>query len=467
MAVQRMRGVDASFLYWETPTLHMHTLKVSIVDPAGFPGGYSFDKFRKVLADALHLLPAFRLRPVHVPLELDYPVLIEDPEFDISRHVRRMQVPTPGGMEGLHTAVGEIASRQLRRGQPLWEITAVEGLEGGKVAFVVKIHHAFADGAAAVGMVQRVLQPVSGPESQEPPPPWEPDPIPGRGELLRMAAVHFGERVVHLPLLLWRTIVARLAILARRLRGVRRAGRPFRTPATRFDHALTPARAFSTAVLPFADLREVKDASGATVNDVVLAVCAGALRSYLFAKGELPDRPLVASVPVGTERATEQHLFGNHVNGVFATLPTHEADPLERVRFVQEVMAREKEELQIKGETMFEEWAEYRPGPLVAAVSRFYSNRRMAERHRSMFNLIVSNVPGPREPLQVGGALLTELYSVGPILEGTCLNITAWSYAGQLYVSLLTCPAHVPDIDDLATRLQPALDDLLAAVRSK
>ncbi|MFY9587262.1 MAG: wax ester/triacylglycerol synthase domain-containing protein, partial [Actinomycetota bacterium] len=182
--MERMTGMDAGFLYMETPSLHMHTLKIGVIDPGGVEGGYTFDRFRQELEKRLHLLPPFRRRVVDIPRGIHHPVWIEDPEFDITRHLRRTQVPSPGGTREMDAVIGEIASTQLRRDRPLWEIWALEGLQDGHVAFVAKIHHALADGVAAAALLANVLSADPEPADPDPPSaPWRPDPIPDGREL--------------------------------------------------------------------------------------------------------------------------------------------------------------------------------------------------------------------------------------------------------------------------------------------
>lgn len=208
----------------------------------------------------------------------------------------------------------------------------------------------------------------------------------------------------------------------------------------------------------------MRRALGVSLNDVFLATCAGALREYLLSIGMAVGAPLVSSVPVGTDRGgDEPRLVGNKVSTIFSPLPTNEADPRERIRIVHEATAGEKAELAIKGESMLEELAEYRPPKLTSWAMRTYSRHGLADRHRAPINLVTSNVPGPSEPLQISGAKLVEIYSVGPILEGIGLNLTGWSYVDTLYVGIVACPEAIPDLDHLGELLEAALAELVAA----
>jgi diacylglycerol O-acyltransferase len=460
--MKQLTGSDASFLYAETPTLHMHTLKVAVIDPATFPGGYAFDRVEEVLAERLHLLPPFRRRVVEIPGGLSHPVWIEDPDFRLANHLRRVQAPAPGGERELAAVVSDIASTQLDRSRPLWEISIVEGLAGGNIACVAKLHHAIADGAAAVWLLMNAL-----PSDPVPPPPpenpWKPDRIPSRRSLLLVALRRAGRNLLMLPVLIWRAILGAVGVSRRRKGGGLPPAPPFGTPVTRFNRGLTPNRTFATASVHLSDMKVVRDALGCSINDVFLAICAGALRDYLAERGELPELPLVTSIPVATDRGGPPRFWGNRVASLFTLLPLEVDDPVERLRVIRERTQASKEELAIRGPEMTQMWTEFMlPRPSAWAVSQI-ARFRLADRLRPPINLVTSNVPGPTVPLHVLGAHLLSIHSVGPILEGVGLNITAWSYMDAVNFGLLACPEATPDLWSLAECLPAALDELLHA----
>jgi diacylglycerol O-acyltransferase len=464
--MQRLSGLDAGFLYMETPTLHMHTLKISVMDPSTAPGGYSFDQVKQELSSRLHLLPPFRRRLVAVPLMLHHPVWIEDPDFDIDWHVRRIAVPTPGTQRDFCNLISDIASRQLDRSRPLWEIWVVEGLEHGHVGFVAKIHHSVADGVAAADLLANVLTP--DPDLHQSPPPettWAPDAMPSRTQLLLGAVSGTLAGLRTLPALLRRTIAG-----LREARRVRRRNPstappfPLSTPNTRFNGALTPHRIFATTTFPLDDIKEVRKAFGVTVNDVILAVCAGGLRRYLEARGELPDRPLVAGVPVAVAAGEGQRrLGGNWVSNMFTSLRTDLDDPVARLIAIHDTTKVAKEVHHALGAEMLADWSELTPPRPFAAWMRFYSRHKLADRHRPPINLVISNVSGPTVPLYIAGARLEALYSMGPVLEGIGLNITVWSYLGVLYFGLVACREAMGDLWDLCDDLAAGLEELTSA----
>jgi diacylglycerol O-acyltransferase len=460
--MERMTGLDAGFLYMETPTLHMHTLKIAVVDPAHVPGGYRFELLKEVLGARLQHLPPFRRRVVEVPFGLHHPVWIEDPDFDLDYHVRRVAVPAPGGPLEFGELISDIASHQLDRRRPLWELWVVEGLEHGHIGVVAKIHHAAADGVAAAAMLANVL----GIGAEDEVDTWKPDEVPSDWELLAGALKSLAIALGHLPQLLWRTFqgVSRL-VRRRRAGGDELPPPPFSAPAVSFNRALTPHRRFVFCSLSLDDVKEVKNALDATVNDIVLALSAAALRRYLTDRGELPQRPLMAGVPVSVGEMGRSS--GNRVSNLFTSIPTDIADPVERVRTVHQMMKGAKEVHNALGAEMLSDWTELTPPRPFAAFMRFYSRRGLASRHRPPINLVISNVPGPKVPLDVAGARLVSIYSMGPILEGIGLNITVWSYCGALNFGIVACRELAPDLWSLTDHLQDALEELKKAVASK
>jgi diacylglycerol O-acyltransferase len=467
--LERLTGLDASFLYNETPTLHMHTLKYTVLDVSTVPGGYDFNRFQHELERRLHLLPPFRRRVVPVPGQLHHPVWIEDPDFDLSYHVRRIGVPPPGGREQMDAVIADIASWPLDRTRPLWEIWMLEGLADGKVGFLAKIHHTVADGVAAAAMLANVM--ATSADDVDPPPPlheWRPEAVPSRGRLVVDALVDVLRQLLRLPGLLRRTVDGIVRVARHRRTAEVATPRPILdTARTPFNGALTPHRSFATATLALADVKEAKAAFDVTVNDVVLAIVSGSLRRWLQKRDALPDRALVAGVPVSTDDPDAiTRLGGNKVSNMFTTLATDIDDPVARLHAIHDVTSAAKEVHNILGADMLADWSEYTPPRPYSWFMRQYSRFGLAERHRPPINLVVSNVPGPREPLYVAGARMEGIYSVGPILEGIGLNVTVWSYCDQLNVGVIACREHISDPHEITDGMADALDELLAVARS-
>jgi diacylglycerol O-acyltransferase len=472
--MQRLSGLDASFLYNETRAQHVHTLKYAVLDVSTVEGGVSVERLREELERRLHLLPPFRRRVVEVPLGLHHPVWIEDPAFDVANHVRRIGVPAPGGRREMDDVIGELASWPLDRSRPLWECWLLEGLaddlddpaghppSGRHVGFLVKMHHAVADGVAAAALLANVMDTV--PDAVDPLPPaepWRPEPKPPWWRLLIDALVDLAASVRRLPALLRRTVERGRALVAHRRQAPVTPPVPIlHTANTPFNGRLTPRRSFATIDLSLEDVRAVRGAFGVSVNDVVLAVVAGALRSHLRSVDALPVRPLVAGVPVAADPASAR-LSGNRVSNLFTSLQTDVEDPVARLRAIHDVTGAAKDVQQVLGIDMLADWSEYAPPRLYSWAMRLYSRLGIAERHRPPINVLVSNVPGPREPLYVAGARLAGIWSVGPILEGIGLNVTVWSYQGALHAGVLGCREHWDDLHVVTDAMAAALAELV------
>jgi WS/DGAT/MGAT family acyltransferase len=450
------------FLYNELPTAHMHTLKLALFDYSEAPGGYSFEAQKQRLSTRLDRLPTLRWRTVTTPLALNHPLWIEDPDFDLDYHVRRAAIPAPGGPRELCELVGEIASRQLDRNRPLWEQWMIEGVAGGQVAALTKIHHSLADGVAAAEMLRRVLSPSAEEEEADPAVRWVPEPVPPKMERLRLALrdlVGFLAQAV--------PRMARSLRRSHRVRGEhKRQGaedppRNYSAPPTSFNRPLSPQRRFAYTSLSLEDVKNIRRAFDCTINDVLLATVAGALRRYLFARGELPRVPLVASVPVSTR--PEPRVFGNRTGAWLVYLPSHLEDPAARVRAVQRSVQVAREEYDDTLGARLTDWMELFPPIILKQIFSRLPRWLLKAGLPAMANAIVSNVRGPGEELRYDGARMTAFYSVGPLLEGVTLNVTGWSYAGQMNLSLIACRDAIPDLWELTDELGVAFEELLKA----
>lgn len=462
--MERLTGLDASFLYNETPTIHMHTLKVAIFDPSALAPEPSLEWIRDEIGRRVHLLPPLRRRLVEVPFGFHHPLWIDDPDLDLSYHVQRASIPSPGTRREMDEVIGEIAGRPLDRRRPLWQMFVLEGLADGRVGVLVKVHHAVADGVAAAQLLENVMTRV--PEETDPSPeenPWHPERVPTRREILQAGMRDRFRLLVRLPQLLWFSIRKVLgALRIRRGAGVQLPRPVLDAPRTTFNRTIGSERSFATTQLSFAEVRRIGRAGGATVNDVVLAIVGGALQRYLAARGELPGKSLVASVPTSIDAPGTVRLAGNRVSSLITTTGSAMADPMERLRYIHEVTAAARRVNEALGPEMMEDWVEHTPPRIYSWLVRQYGRSRLADWHPPAVNLVVSNVPGPREPLYVAGSPLVELYSVGPILEGIGLNITVWSYLDELNVGVLACREAIPDAHEITDRLHEALEEMSA-----
>jgi diacylglycerol O-acyltransferase / wax synthase len=434
--VKRLSGWDAVLLYSETPNVHMHTIKVAVIELDEDSRGFDIDAFREVIAGRMDKLEPLGYQLIDVPLKFHHPMWRENCEVDFNYHIRPWKLAAPGGRRELDEAIGQIASTPLDRKHPLWEMYFVEGLANDRIAVVVKIHHALADGIASANLMAQGMDLMPTPRRSS----YTPDPAPTKRQLMTSAFADHLRHVARIP--------ATIRYTAQGVGRVRRSSRklspqltmPFTPPPTFMNHRITPERRFATATLAFADVKETGKKLGATINDMVLAMSSGALRTLLL-RYDGTAEPLLASVPVSYDFSPER-ISGNRFSGMMVALPTDLDEPLERVRAAHDYAMAAKESHQLLGPELVSRWAAYWPPAGTEAVFRWLSNRAGQNK---ILNLNISNVPGPRQRGRVGGALVTEIYSVGPLTAGSGLNITVWSYVDQLNISVLADGATVKD----------------------
>jgi WS/DGAT/MGAT family acyltransferase len=467
--MERLSGLDASFLYLETPTHHMHVALTLVFDPSTVPGGYSFQRMKDAIGARIPQAPVFRRRLVEVPFRLGHPVWIDDPGFDIDDHVKLAAVPRPGGLHQLADLAGEIAGHPLDRNRPLWEMWVVEGLADGQIGLIAKMHHSTVDGMSGAALLSVLFDLDPAPEE---PPAAEESAVDGR---IPSGLELMSQAVVARSLRPWE-IAWDLVRTGQRVLGVRRlrvgpghraasgkAALPLSAPRTSFNGALTRRRNVALTAIGLDDVKALKRATGTTVNDVVLAVCTGALRTYLQDGDELPDKPLVAVVPVSVRHDPGVPQGTNQVSAMFVQLPVHLDDPIERLQAVHEGTEGAKEEHNALGSDMLQSWAEHTTPNVFAGAARLYSGMRLANVHRPIANLVISNVPGPDFPLYLAGAELQAGFPLGPVMDGMGVNITVMSYRGRLYWGIIACPETAPLLWNVADAVPDALDELLAA----
>jgi diacylglycerol O-acyltransferase / wax synthase len=434
--MKRLTGWDAVLLYSETPNVHMHTLKIAIIELDPASRGFTIDAFRQVIAGRMDKLVPLGYQLIDVPFKFHHPMWRENCEIDFEYHIRPWRLAAPGGRRELDEAIGEIGSTPLDRAHPLWEMYFVEGLANERIAVVVKIHHALADGVASANLMAHGMDLMPTPQAGG----YSADPAPTKRELMSTAFVDHMRHIKRIP--------GTIAYTAQGIRRVRRStrklspelSRPFTPPLTFMNHVLTPERRFATATLALADVKTTGKKLGATINDMVLAMSSGALRSLLL-RYDGKAEPLLASVPISFDFSPDR-ISGNKFSGMMVALPTDIQDPLERVRAAHDNAVSAKESHHLLGPELVSRWAAYWPPSGTEAMFRWLSNR---DGQNKVLNLNISNVPGPRTRGRVGGALVTEIYSVGPLTAGSGLNITVWSYVDQLNISVLSDGATLKD----------------------
>jgi diacylglycerol O-acyltransferase / wax synthase len=463
--MQRMNGIDPMFIYSDTPETPMEVAYACVFDPATVEGGYSFSRVRDRLTARLSVVPPFRRRLMTVPFGLDHPRWVDDPEFDLDNHLFRVALPEPGGEREYARQVAAVLERRLCPDQPPWEMHVLEGLEGGLVGLIAKVHHSVIDGVAGAELLARLLDitPDAADGGAGEGDTWTPEELPSRARLVTDSLPH----VLTSPMRTVRATREAGRTAARLLRrAVDRATGPVSIPGgapATFESQVGPRRQVAFAELDLGEVRALKERFGATINDVVLAVCSGALRHHLIAQGQDTESPLIAVIPVSV-RADEgsgdggaPSALGNRLSAMFVPLANDKKTALERLRTVVAASASCKGQERAAG---FGQMASMLADAIPPAVSRPVIQlgvRAGLVRRLRAGNLMISNVPGPDFPLYFAGMQLENLYPLGPVVDGVALNITVQSYLGSLFVGINACASAVSDAPGLAGEMTDEL----------
>lgn len=465
----RLGAADSWFLYLEGPTQHLHVTGLILLDPSSSPDRVGFAKFREHLAARLDHLPALRKRVIAVPFGINHPTMVEDPEFCIDNHLVHASFED-GTDEQFRAFLDEFSSGPLDRSRPLWEMAWVDGLEDGRCALVAKLHHTMVDGMTGVGIMADLLDLTSDapPERPDPidPPPTNPGVLPTRAETIIDATSERISDPLRPARAVYRTGSSLLravdALVTGRGSGEDHAA-PFGAPRTRINASLTERRSVTFGTTDLQRVKDLRRAFGVTVNDVVLAACTAGLRQFLAEHDEIPERPLVVSVPVSVhDRNGDDEAATNQVSNMFVHLPVNLEDPVERLRAVQRSASGAKAVQGAMGPEMLGDLVDLIPPPLLSAAMSAFSRAGLADRTPPAHNLIVSNVPGPDIALYLAGAEVVGLYPFGPLMEGSGLNVTVISHNGRLDIGLIACPDLVPDLDQLLAGIIDSFDQLAA-----
>lgn len=465
--MERLSGLDASFLYLETPAQLMHVCGVILLDPSTMPDGYSFEALQAGIDQNVREVPEFTRKLRRVPLDLDHPVWVKDKHFDIERHVHRLALPKPGGYQELTQLAGRLAGLPLDRSRPLWEMWVIEEYvdrEGRDlVAIFSKMHHATVDGVSGANLISHLcsIEPAAPPLALTEIKPFGHEPT--RIELLGRGVVTSVTRPLTIPKALVPSVKGIAQTVGRARAGTAMAA-PLTAPRTSFNGTITGHRTIGLADMSLDDIKAVKAATGATVNDVVLAVAGGALRSYLKDRDELPDSSLLATVPMSVRESSKRETGANKVSALFTRLGTDVEDPLERLEELAQSNRHAKEHAQAISADSLQDWAEFAAPRTFGLAVRAYAGLRLAEKHPVVHNLVISNVPGPPMPLYFMGAEILVLAPLGPVFHGAGVNVTVMSHNGKVHVGIIACRESMPDVDDLAQRFPAELAELKAAV---
>jgi diacylglycerol O-acyltransferase / wax synthase len=457
----RLSPLDVSFLYMEGPTTAMHVGGVATFEPP--EGGFDYDKLVDLISQRITLVPRYRQKVRFIPGRLANPVWVDDEDFDVTYHVRRSALPKPGTYAQLRELVGRLQSRQLDRNRPLWEIYLVEGLEGGRVAIVTKTHHAMVDGVSAVDIGTVILDLAPTPR-EVPDDDWTPSKEPGAAALMVGAVTDLVRRPTQVldtargSIVDARATVGKVASVAG---GILQSARTMArsAPTSPLNATIGEQRRFGMAKTDLDDYKRVRKAHGGTVNDVVLATVAGALRTWLLTRGEsvTPTTTVRAMVPVSVR--AEGETGGNRVSSYFVDLPVGEGNPVMRLHQVSFAMRAHKESGQSVGADALVQLTGFAPPTIHALGARVASGFS-----KRLFNVVVTNVPGPQFPLYAAGARMLEMYPVVPLSKGQAVSIGLTSYDGGVYYGLNADRDAMPDIDVLAGCIEESLAELVGTV---
>ena len=463
-SIQQVSGSDATFLYAESPTSPMHIATLTIVE-----GSLEFDDFKKIVASKLHLIPKFRKRLLNVPMNLDYPYWVDDPNFDIDLHINRLKLPDPSNWKTLREMTSSIFSSPLDLRRPLWSIDFIEGLDEvsqvpkGSVAIVSKVHHVMIDGSSGVGIMGILFDKSEADKDKEipKPKPFEPDELPDELSLLLKSSQSFFKDPLKIPKLIGETAFTFLKGNVSSQFSVKKTKKSsFSTPNTIFNNSVSPKRTWGTAILSFDRINTLRKIMNVSINDVILAICAGGIRRYLSEKEKLPVQPLVANVPISIRVKGEKQEMNNQISNMLVRIATHIKDPIERLEYIQEQTNRGKTRHKAVGAKALSKMADAVPFGLANLAAGLYSKYNIKEFHRPPFNVTITNVPGPQMPLYLRGHKILSIFGLTPVLDGFGLIIAAFSYNGLVSLTTTSDAKTMPDADVFSKYIRESANEL-------
>jgi WS/DGAT/MGAT family acyltransferase len=451
--MQQLSGMDAAFLNLETPRAPLHISSLAIYDQSSAPDGRV--TFKGILANVERRLPlarCFRQRIVMPPMALDHPYWLEDPDFDLEFHVRHVALPKPGDWRQLCIQAARIHARPLDLGRPLWEMYVIEGLDGveglpaGSFAILTKIHHCAIDGVSGVEITAAVhdLEPDGEPREIEDQ--WQPEPEPTALEMALRTTINGFRQPIRFARVIGEVAPPALRALWERREQAVGEDRPDRVPRTRFNSRVSPHRVFDAKTFSLEDVKQIRKAVvDATVNDVVLAVCGGAMRRYLAHHHELPREPLSAFAPISVRTEDQTGTAGNQVSGMIVSMHTDIADPMARLEKVRKSTMQSKEMTRAVGARSLTDVTQFMPGALAGISGRLVARTGMMSRLNPVAHAVVTNVPGPQVPLYFTQARMVASFGMGLPLDGMSLFHAILSYNGSISIAVTCCRELLPD----------------------
>lgn len=479
--MKQLSGIDATFLYMETPETPMHVAGLTLYDPPKALEGSFHEHFRTFFAKRVHLIPIFSKKLARAIFDLDHPGWVDAGEVDLDHHIRHQTLPRPGSFAQLEALVGDLHSVPLDRSRPLWQFTVIDGLADGRFALYSKVHHAAVDGGAGMVITKALYDVTEVPRDvgPAPQPRKRAKPTVEQRALVGLNDLMANMVRQHITLM---TAGAKLvgSVASALLPGLsdgkkdeadqKAAGAPalpsLVPPKTPFNVTITGQRSYAARTLSLDDAKLVAKATGAKLNDVVMAICSGALRRYLEAKKKLPKTPLIAFVPISLREAGNTDI-NNQVFGMNCPLATDIADPLERLAAIRRTSTTTKQVAGLAREAAPKDFTLIGAPLILPGLMQLFGKSGIADMVPMGVNVVISNTPGPPFPLYCAGARVSALYPVSIPTHGIGLNLTVQSYLNQLDFGLTGCRRAVPDIAVLADHLEPALDELVAALKAR
>jgi diacylglycerol O-acyltransferase len=463
-SIEQISGYDAAFLYAESATSPMHVATLNIVE-----GSLKYEDFKEIIASKLHLIPKFRQRLLNVPMNLDYPYWVDDPNFDIDLHLNRMKLPDPSNWKTLRYLTSKLFSASLDLRRPLWSVHFIEGIDEiaqvpkGSVAIVTKVHHVMIDGSSGVGIMGVLYDSVADANKikRSKPKPFDPDPLPDELSLLLKSGYGFLKNPFKIPKTIGETVFNFVKSKAANTLSIQKefSATKFPVPISIFNGSISAKRTWGTAILSFDRINSLKKVVGGSINDMILAICAGAIRRYLAEKEKLPLDPLVANVPISirNENSTEMN---NQIANMMIQLATHIEDPLERLEYIQEQTMLGKSRHNTLGAKTLAKMADVVPFGLANLAAGIYSKYNIKDLHRPPFNVTITNVPGPRGPLYLNGHKVVSIFGLTPVVDGFGLIIAAFSYNGQVSITTTSDAKTMPDADLFSRYIRESANEL-------
>lgn len=460
-----LSALDATFLYLESAHSPMAIGGVYLIDANDTPDDFNYSSWHELVADRLQCSPVFRQRLVEVPWSLSHPAWINDPDFNLDVHLPRLALASPGGKDEVMKLAAEIWSRTLDRDRPLWELNLVEGvntypgMSPGSWALITRVHHAAVDGGAATDMMTALLDHSPEVRAIDSEDTWQPEELPSTLSMVTRSWANIGSKATDLVGFAGKVIVGTARLKSdKRVRKLNPPPRLLSAPRSIFNGPVNSQRVYRGMDFDFQRVRALRPfVPGATVNDVILAVCAGGLRQYLLGRNELPDKPLVAMAPISVRQDDARKTAGNQVSAMLVDLATDVDEPMVRLQRIHQNTQGSKVHANALPANQI---TDFIPSETLAAAARVYTRTRLGAQHRPFFNLTITNVPGPPFPLYLAGARISHCFGMAPIMDGLGLLLVIFSYAGRISIGITTCQDMVPDPDRLADCFEQSLVEL-------